>query len=209
MRSNQGFTLVELLIVTAIILVLGALLLPVVNYAKSSAKQTSCASNMHQLYIALELYCQDAGGWENAPHGLTMLSSYAPPNVFTCPEEDSLVPDAEGQYPEAILWQQPHGPESPFRISYAYVRDYPLASEENPWRNALAQPSLGVLACQWHGSLEPGYFSPYPDFLQPRKGLVLRICLDGHVFRWQRTDIASVTTSDMFTRPMTIKQVYF
>src|SRR5579864_1258483 len=57
--GNAGFTLVEMLVVMAIIAILMALLLPSISQAKARANQTSCLNNMRQLTLAATLYAGD------------------------------------------------------------------------------------------------------------------------------------------------------
>ncbi len=52
----------ELLVVIAIIGVLIALLAPTLARGKSAAKRTACASNLRQLGLATQLYCDDHDG---------------------------------------------------------------------------------------------------------------------------------------------------
>jgi prepilin-type N-terminal cleavage/methylation domain-containing protein len=54
--SRGGFTLVELLVVMAIIALLVSILLPAVQRVRERANQTSCLNNMHQLVIATHNY---------------------------------------------------------------------------------------------------------------------------------------------------------
>jgi prepilin-type N-terminal cleavage/methylation domain-containing protein len=58
---KRAFTLIELLVVIAIIAVLGALLLPALSRAKSSAKRIVCTSNERQINLAVRLYADDHG----------------------------------------------------------------------------------------------------------------------------------------------------
>jgi prepilin-type processing-associated H-X9-DG protein/prepilin-type N-terminal cleavage/methylation domain-containing protein len=53
------FTLVELLIVIAIIAILAGLLLPALNKAKEASKKSACIGNMKQMVLALNLYGDD------------------------------------------------------------------------------------------------------------------------------------------------------
>ena len=59
MRSRSGFTLVELLVVVAIIAVLAAVLMPVLARSREKARSTACLSNLKQLSLALEMYLAD------------------------------------------------------------------------------------------------------------------------------------------------------
>ena len=54
--TAKKFSLVELLITLSIILVLSAMLMPMLNRARETAKSTSCKGNMKQSLTALFIY---------------------------------------------------------------------------------------------------------------------------------------------------------
>ena len=96
------FTLVELLVVVAVIAILAGLLLPALNKAKESAKQIFCGNNLRQIGAAFQYYCDDNQGYLPITYvlptevyhnwtyyfaeyfGLTVEKS-APPKYYLCP----------------------------------------------------------------------------------------------------------------------------
>src|SRR5438034_1376587 len=60
-RIALGFTVIELLVVTAVIGLLAGLLFPLFAAARRSARMTTCVSNLHQIGLALQMYQSDWG----------------------------------------------------------------------------------------------------------------------------------------------------
>ncbi|HOX40365.1 MAG TPA: type II secretion system protein [Candidatus Brocadiia bacterium] len=97
-QKSRGFTLMELLVVIAVISILAAMLLPVTAQSRSLARFARCRSNMRQLAMANQIYADDYAGqiittrYNNLSGKIYpyMLKDYlgGQKDVFLCPEEE-------------------------------------------------------------------------------------------------------------------------
>jgi len=65
--SKKQFTLIEFLVVIAIIAILAAMLLPVLNLAREKAHEISCVGNQKQFGTAMAMYVDSSN--EFYPYG--------------------------------------------------------------------------------------------------------------------------------------------
>ncbi len=90
MSHRKGFTLIELMVVMAIILILAGLLTPGLMSAREQAKKTNCLNNLKQIYTAMQMYLTanneqypPTSGW-----GSLLYPEYIDDeNVFDCQDK--------------------------------------------------------------------------------------------------------------------------
>ena len=67
--KRGGFTSIELLVVMVVIALLVGLLLPAVGRAREEGRKAQCRSNLRQVGLAMNMYCNDNRGYTPAAYG--------------------------------------------------------------------------------------------------------------------------------------------
>ena len=139
---KRAFTLIELMVVIAVIITLAGLLMPAFRRAHRLAERTKCANNLKQIGIALHLYAADNNGMfplSNSAKRTGWGTAILPyldndQSVFDCPavsgvgdattadywyhsfDGTTYIPETNSQRPIAGCWGSPHdGKENKLR----------------------------------------------------------------------------------------------
>ncbi|HYW81233.1 MAG TPA: DUF1559 domain-containing protein [Thermoguttaceae bacterium] len=117
-RAPLGFTLVELLVVVAIIGILISLLLPAVQAARESARRISCSSNLKQIGTALQSHHEAYGSF--------------PPGIPSCTEQNYITGGTQsGAYCQGPNWATNLLAQMGEDQMYQFVRDT-VENQYNP-----------------------------------------------------------------------------
>ena len=90
---KKDFTLIEMLVVTAIIAILAAMLMPALGKAREQARAISCTNNHKQIMLSQQMYSVDFRDFmisnsKDQPTSYMLVDAlkYCNYNVFHCPE---------------------------------------------------------------------------------------------------------------------------
>ncbi len=136
-RDSAGFTLVELLVVVAIIAVLATLMFPAVQGGLERARTAACLQNLRSLGMAFNMYAADHDGW--MPTGGIQQSSLVPElltymgikskskasNAWACPADRKIQDRAK-------LIGFSSNPNEQFFYSYGFVEAFVPSCSTDP-----------------------------------------------------------------------------
>jgi len=182
MKRKYAFTLMEMLVVIAVIAILAALLFPAISAAKARAKRMACLNNLRQISLGMRMYADDHHDTlpntpsTNSPlhwYGYkALMKSYVGINsvpssqdrVFACPN-DTFYYDMAGSFQRVPkgLHEQP-----PDYLSYAFnggnartnsnapgIAGRLLSSIKDPTKSILVAESPAFIPYSWHEPKPP------------------------------------------------------
>jgi len=125
---QSGFSLVELLVVLALLIILTTMMWGFGSESRQHAAQRACRQNLEKIYVALQIYANDFSGrlpantnaqTSEAPLSLLVPHYTADTSIFICPGgKDSALPSGV--------------PFADRKISYAYYQGERLGDAQQP-----------------------------------------------------------------------------
>lgn len=100
LKNSKGFTLVELLVVMAVIAILAGFLVPALGRSREQARRTNCMNNLKQIGLAISMYRLD----NNDAYPSSLNDLYAADgskyidniDIFICPSSGNGTPANPG-----------------------------------------------------------------------------------------------------------------
>lgn len=216
MSPRKAFTLIEILVVIAIMAILAALLLPAMGKLRSTARKTECASNLRQIFTAMTLYAQENNNTHMYGHDYVSnldwfqksspLAPYAGgaetlQRISVCPENRaSIIPYPQDRYGQWV--NNSYG--YPYAYNYFVLPNVSGAKPKENGTSAIRQakitrPSEVVMLTDsikgqgWGGGFSVPGDAKWNRIATPHSEKTSVLWCDGHVSLEAKKDIEDKT----------------
>ncbi|MFB3880771.1 MAG: type II secretion system protein [Armatimonadota bacterium] len=177
----KAFTLIETLVVVAIIGALTGMIFPVLARAKRGARTASCVNQLRQIGLAMAMYREDYG--ELAPRLSSLYPDHLPDRVvLVCPADAAAGSHPPNEYMEGRRYLRSG-------VSYTYLPNWKYAVKLGWWHRG---PHYGqgkwldstpMAMCHWHWANEWVPTMDTPNWGEQPKGWVIVLDAGGTVRR--------------------------
>jgi prepilin-type N-terminal cleavage/methylation domain-containing protein/prepilin-type processing-associated H-X9-DG protein len=155
-KRMRGFTLIEVLVVIAIISIVVTLTIVAVQSARESARRTSCSNNLRQIALAVsnyvsrvECYPGTANGKKGfSPHAMLLTDFEQTPlyNSLNFSFRHSDPSNSTVRLTSLSLFNCPSNPTSNTRGSTNYLFDVGYGYQVFSWNGIFSTPSKGLIS---------------------------------------------------------------
>lgn len=150
-KTKNGFTLVEVLVVIAIVAALAGLLLPVLAASRAKGREARCVSQLRQVGMAFRMYRDDHEG-TRPPLLARLYPTYvSSADILVCPD-DRWTDSGGWSWTGWAKYVTPTPPQPKVPVSYGYLFHWIIGQPDLDWDSVESMAGkAGHTVCVLHG----------------------------------------------------------